>query len=518
MEYLCRALAVRALPSTAEREGHGPMELWERIKLVALAWLWGLPGTHRWAAGAAMARAVRIACAVAGDLADGRLTNRAASLVYTTLLSIVPALAVGFSALRAFEVHHQAEPLLLAVLEPLGERGEEIVERLIGFVDGVQAGALGSVGLLLLLFTVLALVHKIETALNDTWQVSRPRRIDLRIMAYLSVVLVGPVLVFSAVGIAATVMASGPVRGFIELPMLGTAVELVGRVVPYLLVAAAFAFVYVYIPNTRVRLRSALVGAAVAAALWASVGWGFASLVVGSTRLAAIYSGLAIIVFFMLWLYLAWLVVLVGASVAFYHQHPEYLDLPTRKLRLSNRVKERLGLAMLCLIARSHLRGEPPWTTVALARRLEAPLAPIEALLEALAAAGLMTRAEGNRPTYLPAREVRSIAVKEVLDAIRAVDETRLLADHRVAPVAPVDALLADLDGKMAQALAGISLGTLAASEPEAAGEAVPGDAEGIPGPPAQTSADTPAGDPPVRAPEGRVTGLGRPPRNARRG
>ena len=111
--------------------------------------------------------------------------------------------------------------------------------------------------------------------------------------------------------------------------------------VPYLFVIAAFTFVYMFVPNTRVRLGSAASVPWLAGFLWQTVGWGFASFVVASAKYAAIYSGFAILVIFMLWLYLAWLILLVGASIAFYHQHPEYLTMRRRELNLSNRLKER---------------------------------------------------------------------------------------------------------------------------------------------------------------------------------
>jgi membrane protein len=99
---------------------------------------------------------MRIAVAVTFDILQGQLTLRAMSLVYTTLLSLVPLLAISFSILKGFGVHNKIEPFLQGVLEPLGEKGVEITNQVIDFVNNVQVGVLGFVGFLLLFYTVIS--------------------------------------------------------------------------------------------------------------------------------------------------------------------------------------------------------------------------------------------------------------------------------------------------------------------------------------------------------------------------
>jgi len=120
-------------------------------------------------------RTLRLAWALGRDMLDGQLTMRAMGLVYTTLLSLVPLLAVSFSLLKAFGVHNKLEYTLFRLLEPLGERGAEFAVRIVEFVDQVKVGLLGGVGLLILFFTVISLVQKVEKALNTTWRVHRSR-------------------------------------------------------------------------------------------------------------------------------------------------------------------------------------------------------------------------------------------------------------------------------------------------------------------------------------------------------
>ncbi|MDX1574531.1 MAG: YihY/virulence factor BrkB family protein, partial [Methylophaga sp.] len=135
------------------------------------------------------------------ELRNGDLSLRAMSLVFTTLLSLVPLIAVAFSVLKAFGVHNQIEPFLLNVLDPLGPKAQELSQSIIGFVENIKVGVLGSLGLALLFYTIIALIQKVESAFNFVWRVERPRTLARRFTDYLSVVMIGPVLVFSALGI-----------------------------------------------------------------------------------------------------------------------------------------------------------------------------------------------------------------------------------------------------------------------------------------------------------------------------
>jgi membrane protein len=129
-------------------------------------------------------QALRISYGAIRDLSGGLPSLRAMGLVYTTLLSLVPLLAVSFSVLKGFGVHNQLEPALINLLEPLGEKGLQISQQIIAFVDNMNVGILGSIGLLFLIFTVLSLVKKIESAFNYTWRITVTRNIFQRFSNY----------------------------------------------------------------------------------------------------------------------------------------------------------------------------------------------------------------------------------------------------------------------------------------------------------------------------------------------
>lgn len=421
--------------------------------------------------------ALRMAFAVGRDLAGGQLTLRAMSLVYTTLLSLVPLLAISFSILKGFGVHNQIEPFLETALEPLGERAAEVTGQIIEFVDNMQVGVLGFVGFVLLFYTVLSLMQKIESAFNEVWQVTRERSMAERFRDYLSVIVVGPVLVFTALGIVATFFASQFMENLRDIGSIGWLLDYSGRLVPVLMIVAAFTFIYVFVPNTRVRWAPALTGGLIAGLFWNLLGMGFAAFVASTTSYAAIYSGFATPIFFMIWLYLGWLVLLLGASIAFYRQHPEYL--PGRRVAATFSIseRERVALHILYVIGERFYAEHPAVSVEDLSQELRIPPDIIERMLGALTREGLIAPTDAEPATFLPARPWEDASLADALVAVRLARAEG--GAYTGAPVerAPVQAALDALEGATRDAFGGTTLKEFATG---AARFAAPADSGGI--------------------------------------
>jgi membrane protein len=413
-----------------------------------------------------LTKVLRISYVVIRDLFDGQLTLRAMSLVYTTLLALVPLLAVSFSVLKGFGVHNEIEPLLFNFLKPLGEKGIELGSRIIGFVDNVKAGVLGSVGLALLIYTVISLIQKVEGAFNYTWHVKRGRPFAQRFSDYLSVILIGPVLLFSALGITASLTSTKVARKLVAIEPFGSFLKMSGELIPYFLIITAFTFFYVFVPNTKVRFRSALCGAAIAGILWGATDWAFASFIATSTKYTAIYSGFAILVMFMIWVYVSWLILLVGASIAFYHQNPEYLIAHQRELQLSNRMKEKLSLLVMFLIGQNYYNQGPAWTVEGLTQRLRVPMEALEPIVEALELYGLLASTGDDPPAYLPAQPLDNTEIADVLNAVRTVNEESHPDLLEPSSEPAVEQLIDQVQQAISKQLRGHTLKELALSEP----------------------------------------------------
>ena len=396
---------------------------------------------------AALIRACRIITVVTRDTVRGELRLHAMGLVYASLLALIPLLAVIFAVLKAFGAHDLLKPMLLHFLAPLEQTGVELTRQILQFVSKMRVGVLGTVGVGLLLYTSVSLIRKVEQALNGIWHVRRGRRWVRRMSDYLAVIVIGPLLFFTALGVTASLSSSAwlkPVHGVVTVA---------AKLLPYLLVIGAHALIYLFIPNTKVHIRSALLGATVAGVLWQTAGFTFAAIIAGSGQYRAIYASLAILIFFMIWLYLSWLIVLIGASIAHYQQYPERAtrDSLESGAQLSIRRRERLGLLIAHQIADYYYAGREPWTAEALARRLQHPVAGVEQLLAAFTAEGLLVGIGPAATAYLPKQPLETVPLRELMRVIRSAGSDHVAPLHDPA----VDAIVDAVDTATAQALAG---------------------------------------------------------------
>lgn len=374
----------------------------------------------------------RVVDCLVDDLYKGQLNLYAMSLVYTTVLSIVPVLAVSFSVLKAFGVHNHLEPTLLTFMAPLGPKGAEITAQVIQFVDNIRVGVLGALGLGFLIYTVISLMQKVEEAFNFIWQTRGKRTLSRTFSDYLSVLLVGPVLVFTALGVTGSAMNSDMVQWLAAYEPAKTIISIAGRLVPFLLIVGAFTFIYRLIPYTRVKLKSAFVGALVAGLLWEAAGLGFAAFIAASTRYTAVYSSFAIGILAVIWVYLAWLILLVGCRIAFYHQHPEHLWLRESDSVMSPRQIEALALRVMIYIGRRFKRGRGATDAHSLVGDTGSTQPMIERVLSGLRADGLIAAVESTEPAYLPAEPLDQITAEDIFKAARG-------KPHSSVPDSPVD-------------------------------------------------------------------------------
>ena len=362
---------------------------------------------------------LRFLHALRRDINEGQLTLYAMSLVYTTLLSLVPLLAVSFSILHAFGVHNQIEPFLLQFLEPLGEKGQEISINVINFVENMDVGVLGAVGLAMLLYTVISTLTKIETAFNFIWRQPKTRSFLRRAADYTSIVLIAPVLVFSALGLIASMSSHTLVQNILSIEPLGSLFISLGQYVPYLLIIIAFTLAYLFMPNTNVSVKAALIGGGIAGVLWKFASWLFALFVANSGNYDAIYSGLAILIFFIIWLNLNWLILLFGAQIAFYIQNPQFLKDGNKHHNLNPADAEILGLIVIHKIISNYSVGNPPITTDQLARDCHVPDKLIEKIVSAFIKSGIIVETSQPSFGYTLGKPIDKLPQHVIIHAIR---------------------------------------------------------------------------------------------------
>ena len=439
----------------------GPYTLLDR----AHAFVWDRPLTELPFWQRALFLAARIGWAVVRDLLGGALSLRAMSLVYTTLLSIVPALAIAFAVFRAFGFDNYIETMLADFLSPLGDQGSQITQQMMEFVQRVNVNVLGTVGFAFLLYTVISLINKVEAAFNSIWRVESNRSFARQFTEIVSMSVLGPLLVLTIFGIMAGAVSNSFVGALAEYDAVAYVLEQSSRLLPYAVLIAAFGFMYIMIPNTRVKASAAAVGATVAGVAWGAAGWTFATFVVKSAQYVAIYSAFASLVFFMIWLYAAWLILLGGCSIAFYYQNRAYLSPHAGVSLLTLRQLDRMAVQALLLVHEAFERGQTPWTEEALARRLHVPMESMAEISSALCDAGLLTFTTGSPSRFVPGRPADKTDLADIFAAVRTKRHSRSISDGSLAHEPRIEAFFEKLDERQAEVVDSISIASLMAAD-----------------------------------------------------
>ena len=408
-------------------------------------------------AGALLRRLARYPYALLRDLAGGKLNLHAIGLVYASVLAIIPLLAFSFGILAGFHAQGVLEPLVRDFFEPMGSAADELTARVMEFANKVRGGLVGSVGLALLIWTLIGTMKKIEDGFNFVWHVDVPRNFARRMAEYLSLLITGPVLLAAVVGLSRLAADSGPVRALSELPLLVRVVALALSLAPYVIASGLLTIIYKVVPNTHVRFGPALAGGIAAGILWAAVGRFFTLFVLFSSRLTIVYAGFAIIIATLVWTYLNWIILLLGAQVSFYAQNPSYLRVGLHEPRLSCTDTERLALGIMYLIAERYRAGGERLTIPILATRLGYPGIAVARMCATLEGSGFLAAAADE--SLLPGRDIAQIPVVAILMVARA-HSSGLIRTATATPPAVLN-FCAELETAWQQRCAGMTLSEL---------------------------------------------------------
>ena len=374
---------------------------------------WG--ATLRW---------LRYPIALVRDWLGGEINVRAMSLAYTTLLSLVPLMVFSFAILKGLGARGDLKYILNEFFRPLGGAATQLTDSVLQFVVNMRGELLGSIGLAFLVYTVLTTIQKVEASFNFVWRVERPRSFGRRFTEYLSVMILGPILLAVAIGLLGSAEHSPFAQRLHDVAPLTGILSIFRQAVPYAIVTVVFTFMYSFIPNTRVQFRAALIGGVTAGIIWALVGKVFTTVIVYSSQLVAVYTGFAIVLTTLIWVYLSWLILLIGAQLAFYVQFPQYLRHGQETIELTGRDREQIGLSIMYLIGRNYGGGGSHWSAAQLAAKLDVPSIALAPVLARLERGGLIVATEKER--FVPARDPEGILLADILEAVRTLQTGRL--------------------------------------------------------------------------------------------
>jgi membrane protein len=244
-----------------------------------------------------------------------RCTTLASALSFSSMLSIVPFLAILFAILKALNVHTILAPILLS---NVAAGSQEIVARMLRYINNTHVASLGVIGVITLLISVIAMMDNVEEAFNQICGIDRGKAFRHKLRDYLIVIFAIPLLTTIAVSITTSLQHQGVVKWFLQLTGVGNLLLL--RLAPYMSIWIALVCLYFFMPNVQVRFRHAVVGALIAGTAWEMAQWLFIHFQLGVSRQNAIYGTLALLPVFMVWIYTSWIIVLAGMEIVWHLQ------------------------------------------------------------------------------------------------------------------------------------------------------------------------------------------------------
>ncbi len=373
----------------------------------------------------AVVRVIQFVQATWSQLHRDKVIIRASGLAYSSLLAAVPLVAVGFALFSAFgafdDVKQKVQEILFAQFLPTSQ--DELILYFNQFADG--ASKMGMIGFLFLILASILLLDNIESNFNQIWHVTTQRKIISKVTSYTSVLVFGTLLLGTSITMSARIKATL----FRDIPFDPGTLEKLGTwVFPLFFTFLAFWLMYVVIPFTRVNMRSALLGAAIGSMLWELGKNLFANSIGHSVSYSTIYGSLAVIPIFLIWLYITWIIVLLGLEIAFTHQH--FAALVRSKAAGERDECDRVptGLQLFLSVAKRFHEGRDPPTADELSRRFLVATGSVDSHLERLEKAGLVRRIAIGRGDegVVPARSLAEVRVAQVIAAFIPMGEEEI--------------------------------------------------------------------------------------------
>jgi membrane protein len=364
---------------------------------------------------------IKLVYLVAYSYMKDRLPIRASALVYATLLGVVPLLAVTFSLFKGFGFHLKMEPKLVQWAAPLGDRTVTLIHQLILDLDKLDLSAFGFVGLTVLLASLASIVTNIERAFNDIWRIDKVRSIQRRFADYTGAFLFVPILLIGMPAFNAaiqTVPILSLIRHFPGLEWI------LNKATPFLIAWFMFTLFYYFVPNTRVHLRSAILGAFYAGIFWQISNFYFTKFIIDSYQTgikAALYASFAGFLLFLIWLYLSWTVILVGAETSYVHQNQSRVRAEVKKKKYSYAFRESLALQILLFISRRFQNGEDAAKRREISQNFLAPERLLDKVLGTLLDLHFIYEMNGEEKEtqYTLARSPQHLTIKDVIQGLR---------------------------------------------------------------------------------------------------
>jgi membrane protein len=348
----------------------------------------------------------------------------ASMLTYYSLLNVVPVVAVAFAISKGFGLEKLIEKQILQMADKANWQAD-ITTQIISFshklLEQARGGLIAGVGVVLLFWTVISILGKIEGSLNDIWEIKKSRTLIRKLSDYITMMVFAPVLL--VISSSATVLLASQVKVIVnKIALLGVfskIIFLLLNLLPYVSIWILLTTLYLVMPNTKIPIRSAILGGIIAGTITQIVQWIYIKFQIGAASYGAIYGSFAALPLFLAMLQMSWMIVLFGAEIAHANEHYETFGFHPDYSQISVSSKKVLMLRIFHLLTKQFSLGEKPLTAHQIGHTLEIPVRLVGQLLHELADVGLVVetvKGAKGEVAFQPGRTIENITVKFAMD------------------------------------------------------------------------------------------------------
>lgn len=351
-----------------------------------------------------------------------RVMQKASALTYSTLLAIVPILAVVFAIARGFGFSKYIEMWFREALTAQPQAAEIIIGFVNSYLVHTQSGVFLGIGLLFMLYTVLMLVSNVEDAFNEIWQVTKPRSLFRTFTDYLAMFFCFPIVIVVTTGIS--IFMATVADTFTDYLMLGPFLRFLIDLTPYVLMSGMFIALYIFMPNTHVPVKHAAVPGILAGVAMQGLQLFYIHAQIFLSGYNAIYGSFAALPLFMLWMQISWTICLFGAELSYANRHLDYYDYDTNTEELSYRYRTMLCAMLMSCICKRFADGKKPYSASKLRKETKIPIRIVNDLLMQLIKAGMVVEVTSDEKSetshFMPAEDINNLTLGKMVERLEA--------------------------------------------------------------------------------------------------
>lgn len=360
-----------------------------------------------------------------------RITERASALTYSTLLSIIPILAILFAIARGFGFDTLVESQFRSGVA--SQQAELIISWINSYLEHAQSGVFIGIGLIVLLWTVLILTDTIERSFNAIWQVKRPRSVMRKITDYFSMILLLPILIVVSSGLG--IFMSTYIKDMENYVVLAPIVKFLVRLIPYALTWGMFTALFIFIPNTKVKLSHAWLPGIIAGSAFQAFQYFYINSQIWVSSYNAIYGSFAAIPMFLLWTQISWTICLFGAEMCYISQNLSSFNFGKETANISRRYHDFFCTIILSSICKRFAVGAPAYTAEELSKEHKIPIRLTKKLLYELQDMKLILETshdeKSDETSYTPAIDINVMTVGMLLNRLDSTGSEAFKTDRK---------------------------------------------------------------------------------------